>query len=63
MKNIILILGLIISICSCSSGDKSSYQTQWSQGGKDSVVYVHYVDNNGNSNNFFYELPYFSHDV
>ena len=52
---------LLLSFCfvvttflsSCSTASTSNHETVWSSDGKDSVVNVVYVDNDGNQSNFF----------
>lgn len=59
MKKTIQFLLLSLSIMgaiffsSCQTSSESTHKEVWSADGKDSVVNVQYVDNNGQSSNFF----------
>jgi hypothetical protein len=42
-----------VIVFSCNNDDESRHETRYSADGKDSVVYVHYRDNNGQYHDFF----------
>jgi hypothetical protein len=60
MKYLLLLI-TVLGLFACNDeGDSSTHEQQWSSDGKDSVVYVHYKDDNGNWVDFYMQYVLFN---
>jgi len=53
MKLFLAFLLVVITLAACNMKQPSQHEAQWSQNGKDSVVYVQYRDENGSMTDFY----------